>query len=119
MRLAPIGGMIRDLHGGFDEGEDVMAVARILLWEGSEEQLDWWAKMQQEKTKEAVAHRDGRGLWLVNREKGEAVTLTIYESAEQAARANLEEALGSRRQIAQTTGCRVTYEAAYEVITEV
>ena len=119
MRLATIGGMIRDLYRRFDEGGGVIAVARLLLWEGSEEQLDWWAKMQQEKTREAVAHRDGRGLWLVNREKGEAVTLIIHESAEQAARADLEEALGSRRQIAQTTGCQITYQATYEVVTQV
>src|ERR671921_843668 len=66
-----------------DEGGSV-AVAELALWKGSAEQIDRWARMQQEETRAIVERHAGRAFWLANREKGEAVTLTIHEGHEAA-----------------------------------
>lgn len=97
-----------------DEGGSV-AVAELALWKGSAEQIDRWARMQQEETRAIVERHAGRAFWLANREKGEAVTLSLHESGE-TAKALYEEALQIRRRIIETTGCEVTHAGAYEVV---
>ena len=90
--------------------------ARIGTWEGSGEELERWIRRSREEVKPSIERDPGltAAYWLVDREAGKGLIVTLWESAE-AMRAS-EEAR-RKRQAATTasTGAKVTTER-FEVV---
>lgn len=90
--------------------------ARIGTWHGSPDDLDRWTARARAEIKPSLARDAGlaAAYWLVDRERGEALVVTLWES--QAAMRASEEAR-TRRQAANAaaTGARVA-TARYEVV---
>jgi len=90
--------------------------ARIGTWHGSPEDLERWTARARAEVKPSLAQDAGlaAAYWLVDRERGEALIVTFWES-EDAMRAS--EAARARRQAGTSaaTGARVT-TTRYEVI---
>jgi hypothetical protein len=91
-------------------------IARIGTWQGSLEDLERWTERAREEVKPNLAQDAGltAAYWPVDRERGVALIVTLWES-EEAMRAS--EAGRARRQAATSaaTGARVT-TARYEVV---
>ena len=90
--------------------------ARIGTWQGSAEDLERWVIRAREHVKPSLAQDTGltAAYWLVDRESGRALIVTLWESEEAMRRS---EAARARRQAATaaTTGAAVTTER-YEVV---
>ena len=90
--------------------------ARIGTWEGSGEELERWILRSRAEVKPSIEEDPGltAAYWLVDREAGKGLIVTLWESAE-AMRAS-EEAR-RKRQAATTasTGAKVTTER-FEVV---
>jgi heme-degrading monooxygenase HmoA len=90
--------------------------ARIGSWEGSADELEQWIVRAREFVKPSL--REDAGLraayWLVDREGGKAMIVTLWET-EEAMRASEEARLRRQRAMATNTGAKVTTQR-YEVI---
>jgi heme-degrading monooxygenase HmoA len=90
--------------------------ARLGAWQGSAEELERWIERGREHVKPSIRQDAGltAAYWLVDRESGKALIVTLWES-EEAMRASEE---GRRRRQAATsaaTGAQVTTER-YEIV---
>ncbi len=90
--------------------------ARIGTWQGSPDELERWVSRAREQVKPSVQQDPGlkAAYWLVDREGGKGLIVTIWES-EETMRAS--EHARARRQTATSaaTGARVTTDR-YEVV---
>jgi heme-degrading monooxygenase HmoA len=90
--------------------------ARIGTWQGSREDLERWITRAREEVKPSIQQDPGldAAYWLVDREGGKALIVTIWESADAMW---ASEASRARRQAATSaaTGARVTTDR-YEVV---
>jgi len=91
-------------------------VARIGKWDGSAEDLDRWVVRSQEQVKPAVAQQPGLegALWLLDRDTGEALTITLWEN-EEAMAASERFRRQTQSKTAETSGATVT-TTTYEVV---
>jgi heme-degrading monooxygenase HmoA len=94
----------------------VTVFARIGTWQGSPDELERWISRAREEVKPAI--QQDRGLsavyWLVDREAGKGLIVTLWDSGEAMA---ASEASRARRQTATSaaTGATVTTDR-YEVV---
>jgi len=90
--------------------------ARIGAWEGSRSEMERWVTRSRDEVKPAVQSQPGihGALWLLDRENGRALTITLWES-EAAMRASDEFAANAQSGTKQVSGARVT-TSRYEVI---
>ena len=90
--------------------------ARIGTWKGSDAELDRWIVRSREEVKPSVREDPGlqAAYWLVDRQGGKALIVTIWDSAESM---QASEQSRARRQSATAgaTGAQVTTDR-YEVI---
>lgn len=90
--------------------------ARLGAWQGSAEELERWIERGREHVKPSIRQDAGlkAAYWLVDRESGKALIVTLWES-EEAMRAS--EDARRRRQAATSaaTGAQVTTER-YEIV---
>ena len=90
--------------------------ARIGTWQGSSEDLERWIRRSREEVKPSIRQDQGlkAAYWLVDREAGKGLIVTLWESAD-AMRAS--EAARLKRQAATTasTGATVTTER-FEIV---
>ena len=90
--------------------------ARIGTWQGSSEELERWIRRSREEVKPSIRQDQGlkAAYWLVDREAGKGLIVTLWESAD-AMRAS--EAARLKRQAATTasTGATVTTER-FEIV---
>lgn len=89
--------------------------ARIGTWQGSAEELNKWIERSRTQVKPNIQQDPGLAAvyWLVDREAGKGLIVTIWES-EESMRAS-EEARAKRQAAMSATGAKVTTER-YEVI---
>ena len=90
--------------------------ARLGMWQGSAAELEQWIVRAREFVKPNLRQDAGlkTAYWLVDREGGKAMVVTLWES-EEAMRASEESRLKRQSTVAATTGAKVTTER-YEVI---
>lgn len=90
--------------------------ARLGAWQGSAEELERWIERGREHVKPSIRQDAGlkAAYWLVDRESGKALIVTLWES-EEAMRSS--EDARRRRQAATSaaTGAQVTTER-YEIV---
>jgi heme-degrading monooxygenase HmoA len=90
--------------------------ARIGTWQGTPEELEQWIVRAREQVKPNIAQDEGLSAvyWLVDREAGTGLIVTLWRSAEAM---QASEAARARRQTATAaaTGARVT-TARYEIV---
>jgi heme-degrading monooxygenase HmoA len=91
-------------------------VARIGTWQGSPEELARWIVRAREEVKPSIRQDPGLSAvyWLVDRENGTGLIVTLWESAA-AMQASEEARLRRQTGTAAATGARVT-TGRYEVI---
>ncbi|HTI56838.1 MAG TPA: antibiotic biosynthesis monooxygenase [Verrucomicrobiae bacterium] len=90
--------------------------ARIGTWQGTAEELERWIVRGREQVKPAIRQDPGLTAvyWLVDREAGKGLIVTLWESRE--AMAASEQARAARQGATSTaTGARVTTDR-YEVV---
>lgn len=94
-----------------------MKAARTSLWSGSPDALDAWANAANERVKPMATGMPGNlgAHFFVDRERGKALTLTMWES-EEAARATDETADESRRRTMDATGVRLDSADRWDVV---
>ena len=94
--------------------------ARTSTWSGSPEALEKWADNVVDKVAAFVAGLSGNAgaVFLVDRENGTALTLTLWDSVEAAA-ASDEFAERSRAATVAATGTELTARGRYEVAARV
>ena len=94
-------------------------VARIGKWQGSGEDLERWVVRSQDQVKPAVAQQSGLegALWLLDRDTGEALTITLWED-EEAMAASERFRQQTQSKTAEESGASVT-TATYEVVDRV
>jgi hypothetical protein len=92
-------------------------LARTSTWAGSPEALDKWAKHVDTVVKGFVAGLPGNAgsVFLVDRQGGTALTLTLWES-EEAAAATDKFADQSRASTVKATGVELIGRGAYSVV---
>lgn len=92
-------------------------VARTSTWKGSPEALDSWAEHVQAQVSGFVAGLPGNkgGAFLVDRDSGTALTLTLWESEEAAAETD-KFADQSRASTVEATGVELVQRGAYTVV---
>ena len=90
--------------------------ARIGTWQGSQEELARWIVRAREHVKPSVQQDAGltAAYWLVDRERGRGLIVTIWES-EEAMRASEEARAQRQAATGAATGAQVT-TARYEVV---
>lgn len=90
--------------------------ARIGIWKGTPDELDRWVTRSREQVMPAVRQQPGvRGAyWLLDREAGRALTVTLWES-EEALRASEQFRTQAQAGTTQASGAAVTTER-YEVV---
>jgi heme-degrading monooxygenase HmoA len=90
--------------------------ARIGTWQGSAEELERWIARGREQVKPSLLQDAGLkgAYWLVDREAGKAMIVTLWES-EAAMRASEQARLKRQGAMAAATGARVSTER-YEVV---
>ena len=90
--------------------------ARIGTWQGSPDELERWVSRAREQVKPSVEQDPGlhAAYWLVDRQNGKGLIITIWDS-EEAMRSS--EVARARRQAATSTatGAKVTTDR-YEVV---
>lgn len=91
--------------------------ARTSTWSGSTETLERWAEHVVTKVQPFVAGLPGNagGMFLIDREKGRALTLTLWET-EEAAEETDRNADQSRQSTVEATGVELLERGSYEVI---
>lgn len=94
--------------------------ARSSTWKGSPEQLESWAATAAEKVKPFVQQLPGNlgAFFLIDREGGTALTLTLWES-EEAARATDAAADQSRGRTMDATAVQLVAKGRYEVVARI
>lgn len=93
-------------------------VARTSSWKGSAETLGRWAKHAEMKVKPFVAALPGNAgaVFLIDRESGTGLTLTLWESEEAAAETD-RNAEQSRASTVEATGIELVERGRWEVVT--
>ena len=96
---------------------EVGVVARTTTWSGSPEALDSWAEHVKDQVAGFVSGLPGNagGVFLVNREEGTALTLTLWRDEEAAAETE-KFAERSRASTVAATGVELVDRGAYEVV---
>ena len=94
--------------------------ARTSSWSGSPEALDKWAEHVAAKVRPFVARLPGNAgaLFLIDRDAGSALTLTLWES-EAAAEATDQNAEASRASTVAATGVELLRRNRYELVARV
>lgn len=89
---------------------------RIGIWQGTPDELERWVTRSREQVMPAVQQQSGiRGAyWLLDREAGKALTITIWES-EAALRASEQFRAQAQAGTAEASGAAVATER-YEVV---
>ena len=92
-------------------------VARTSTWSGSPEALDKWAEHVKAQVSGFVAGLPGNagGAFLINRDAGTAMTLTLWDSEEAAAETD-KFADQSRASTVEATGVELLDRGAYTVV---
>ena len=90
--------------------------ARIGTWQGSAEELERWIRRSREEVKPSIAKDQGltAAYWLVDREAGKGLIVTLWESAE-AMRASEEARLKRQAATSAATGAKVMTER-FEIV---
>ena len=93
-------------------------VARTSTWAGTPEALDKWAAHVQSQVSGFVAKLPGNagGAFLIDRESGKALTLTLWETEEAAAETD-KFADQSRASTIEATGVELLERGAWSVVT--
>jgi hypothetical protein len=91
--------------------------ARTSTWSGSVEALERWAEHVVTKVQPFVAGLPGNagGMFLIDREQGRALTLTLWKS-EEAAQETDRHADQSRQSTVEATGVELLERGSYEVV---
>ena len=91
--------------------------ARTSTWSGSAEALERWAEHVVRQVQPFVAGLPGHagGMFLIDREEGRALTLTLWES-EEAAKETDRNAEQSRQSTVEATGVELLERGRYEVV---
>jgi heme-degrading monooxygenase HmoA len=94
--------------------------ARTSSWSGSPEALDRWAEHVAAKVRPFVAELPGNvgALFLIDRDAGTALTLTLWES-EAAAETTDRNADASRASTVEATGVELLGRGRYELVARV
>jgi heme-degrading monooxygenase HmoA len=92
-------------------------VARTSTWSGSPEALDKWETHVKDQVSGFVANLPGNagGTFLIDREQGTAMTLTLWDSEEAAAETD-KFADESRARTVDATGVELIGRDAYSVV---
>jgi hypothetical protein len=92
-------------------------VARTSSWKGSPETLERWAEHAEKQVKPFVAALPGNvdAVFLVDRENGAGLTLTLWESDEAAAETD-RNAEQSRANTVAATGIELVERGRWEVV---
>lgn len=95
-------------------------VVRTSTWSGSPEALERWAQAVIEKVKPFVGGLPGNvgAYFVIDRENGEAMTITVWET-EEAAKATDAAATQSRSRTVEGTGVSLVRKGRYEVVTRI
>jgi heme-degrading monooxygenase HmoA len=90
--------------------------ARIGTWRGTADDLERWAKAASEQVKPNVQKEGGleAAYWLINREEGTGLTVTIWET-EDAMKASEQFRAQRQAQTSEATGASVS-TSRYEII---
>ena len=90
--------------------------ARLGAWQGSAEELEQWIERGREHVKPSIRQDAGlkAAYWLVDRESGKALIVTLWES-EEAMRASEEARRRRQAATSAATGAQVTTER-YEIV---
>jgi heme-degrading monooxygenase HmoA len=93
-----------------------VSFARIGGWQGSSEKLDRWVETARGRVKPNVSQQPGleAAYWLIDRESGQGLTLTIWNSKD-AMEASEQFRQQSQASTSDATGARVTTER-FEVV---
>ena len=93
-------------------------VARTSTWTGSPEALEKWAEHMTAKVSGFVSNLPGNAgaVFLIDRDAGTALTLTLWESEEAAAETD-KFADQSRASTVEATGVELVERGAYSVVT--
>jgi heme-degrading monooxygenase HmoA len=96
---------------------EVEMVARTSSWKGSAETLGRWAEHAERQVKPFVAALPGNAgaVFLVDRENGTGLTLTLWESEEAAAETD-RNAEQSRASTVAATGIELVERGSWEVV---
>ena len=99
--------------------EEEWMFARTSTWSGSVEALERWAEHVVGQVQPFVAGLPGNagGMFLIDREGGRALTLTLWES-EEAAEETDRNAEKSRRSTVEATGVELLERGRYEVVAQ-
>ena len=94
--------------------------ARTSTWSGSVEALDTWAEHVARQVAPFVSGLPGNagGAFLIDREGGSALTLTLWESRE-AAEATDRSSEQSRASTVAATGAELVTRGRYEVVAQI
>jgi heme-degrading monooxygenase HmoA len=94
-----------------------MKAARTSLWSGSPAELEAWARVARERVKPMAEGLPGNmgAHFLIDHERGRALTLTFWES-EEAARATDASADESRKRTMDATGVKLENADKWEVV---
>ena len=97
--------------------EEVELVARTSSWKGSPETLERWAEHAERQVEPFVAALPGNvgAVFLIDRESGTGLTLTLWESEEAAAETD-RNAEQSRASTVEATGIEVVERGRWEVV---
>jgi hypothetical protein len=92
-------------------------VARTSNWRGSAETLKRWAEHAERQVKPFVAELPGNvdAVFLIDRESGTALTLTLWETEEAAAETD-RSAEQSRASTVEATGIELVGRGRWEVV---
>ncbi|MGE5274713.1 MAG: hypothetical protein ACM3QU_13270 [Verrucomicrobiota bacterium] len=95
-------------------------VARTSSWTGSPETLERWAEHAEKQVKPFVATLPGNvgAVFLVDRENGAGLTLTLWESDEAAAETD-RNAEQSRASTVAATGIELVERGRWEVVVRI
>ncbi len=93
---------------------------RTSTWSGSQEELERWTQAVIEKVKPFVQGLPGNvgAYFVMDRESGEAMTITVWES-EAAAKATDTAANQSRSRTMEGTGVNLVRKGQYEVVASI
>ena len=95
-------------------------IARTSTWSGTSAALEGWAKAARERVKPMVQGLPGNvgAYFLIDREHGEAMTITVWEN-EEAAKATDIAADQSRSRTIDSAGVTLVKKGRYEVVTRI
>jgi heme-degrading monooxygenase HmoA len=107
----------RDGGGPARDRREAELVARTSRWSGTAETLERWAEHVERQVKPFVAALPGNvgGVFLVDRQSGTALTLTLWESDDAAAETG-RKAEQSRASTVGATGVELVERGRWEVV---